>query len=102
MIPIWKQAAAASNIPAKIVDRDALEDTLTLAIESFSPDLAVLAVFMRILGNAFVQRFHGRLINTHHLYYLPLQALIPIKEHWMRECVFIVIQRHPAQCLCLS
>ena len=35
------------------------------AIDQHSPDLVVLAGFMRILTPAFVQHYHGRLLNIH-------------------------------------
>ena len=45
--------------------RDLFEDALTEAIDTQSPDLIVLAGFMRILSGAFVDRYAGRLINIH-------------------------------------
>ena len=38
---------------------------LAEAIEVHQPDLVVMAGFMRVLGDAFVQRFEGRLVNIH-------------------------------------
>ncbi|MFA6313604.1 MAG: phosphoribosylglycinamide formyltransferase [Sterolibacterium sp.] len=38
---------------------------LAEAIETHRPDLLVLAGFMRVLGDAFVHRFAGRMINIH-------------------------------------
>ena len=45
--------------------REAFDAALADAIEGYSPDLVVLAGFMRILGNAFVERFAGRMLNIH-------------------------------------
>lgn len=45
--------------------RQAFDEALADAVESHAPDLVVLAGFMRILGEAFVQRFAGRLLNIH-------------------------------------
>ena len=45
--------------------RDAFDIALAEAIESHRPDLVVLAGFMRILGEAFVSRFAGRMLNIH-------------------------------------
>ncbi len=38
---------------------------LARAIDSFEPDLVVLAGFMRILGEPIVRRFEGRMLNVH-------------------------------------
>lgn len=45
--------------------RDAFDAALADAIEAHRPDLVVLAGFMRILGEAFVTRFAGRMLNIH-------------------------------------
>ncbi|MEU7140631.1 phosphoribosylglycinamide formyltransferase [Nocardia sp. NPDC046473] len=88
-------AAAATNFPAKIVavgvdracaatehadaagvphfrvalndfsDRAAWDAALTDAVVGYAPDLVVSAGFMKILGPAFLDRFGGRIINTH-------------------------------------
>ena len=46
-------------------DRDAFDAALTVAIEQHAPDLVLLAGFMRVLGDPFVQRFAGRMLNIH-------------------------------------
>lgn len=46
-------------------DRDAFERALTAAIDAHTPDLIVLAGFMRVLSPAFVRRYQGRLLNIH-------------------------------------
>jgi phosphoribosylglycinamide formyltransferase 1 len=45
--------------------REAFDAQLALAIEAHAPDVVALAGFMRILGDAFVARFAGRLVNVH-------------------------------------
>ncbi|WP_245637317.1 phosphoribosylglycinamide formyltransferase [Actinomyces vulturis] len=35
------------------------------AVEKYTPDLIVCAGFMKILGQAFLERFEGKIINTH-------------------------------------
>ena len=63
--------ASSQGIPTAVVDhqayagREAFDAELTRCIESFNPDLLVLAGFMRILGEPFVQRYEGRLLNIH-------------------------------------
>ena len=63
--------ARGQGIAAVVVDhkafatRDAFDDELARQIDAFAPDVIVLAGFMRILGDAFVQRYEGRLVNVH-------------------------------------
>lgn len=45
--------------------REIYDEALADLIETFSPDLIVLAGFMRILTPAFVKKYKGRLINIH-------------------------------------
>ena len=45
--------------------RDAFDAALARAIDTHRPDLLVLAGFMRILTEGFVQRYAGRLLNIH-------------------------------------
>lgn len=46
-------------------DRDSFDAALAKAIDSYQPDIVVLAGFMRILTPGFVARYHGKLINIH-------------------------------------
>jgi len=46
-------------------ERSRFDQALAEAIDKEAPDLIVLAGFMRILGDAFVTRFNGKLINVH-------------------------------------
>jgi phosphoribosylglycinamide formyltransferase-1 len=46
-------------------DRAAFDSALSAAIDSFEPDLVVLAGFMRILTAEFVGHYRGRIINIH-------------------------------------
>ena len=63
--------AAAQGIPTVALspcdypDRAAFDRALADAVASHAPGLVVLAGFMRILGDAFVERFAGRLVNIH-------------------------------------
>jgi len=45
--------------------REAFDAALAAEIDRFEPHLVVLAGFMRILGEGFVQRYAGRLLNIH-------------------------------------
>jgi phosphoribosylglycinamide formyltransferase-1 len=63
--------AVAKGIPAVALpprdypDRAAFDRALADAVARFEPGLVVLAGFMRILGDEFVDRFAGRLVNIH-------------------------------------
>ena len=63
--------ARARGIATAVVDhkafdsRDAFDAELARSVETFTPDVLVLAGFMRILGDAFVHRFEGRMVNVH-------------------------------------
>ena len=46
-------------------DRAAFDAALAREIDTFSPNLVVLAGFMRILTDAFVTRYDGKLVNIH-------------------------------------
>ena len=64
-------SAAAKGVATRVLDhrefvsRTAFDATLAAAIDEFSPDLVVLAGFMRLLSEDFVRHFAGRLINIH-------------------------------------
>ena len=47
------------------LDRESFDQSLAQIINSYSPDLVVLAGFMRILSDSFVEQFEGKLINIH-------------------------------------
>lgn len=64
-------AAAARGIDTVTIDhrgfasRDEFDAALAAEIERHAPDLVLLAGFMRILTDAFVRRFEGRMLNIH-------------------------------------
>jgi phosphoribosylglycinamide formyltransferase-1 len=67
-------AAALERVPdalrwsaeaRRFPDRDAFDAALGDAVEASAPDWVLCAGYMRILGDAFVQRFDGRLLNVH-------------------------------------
>ncbi|MCX8960436.1 phosphoribosylglycinamide formyltransferase [Erwinia psidii] len=65
------ERARAAGVPAlslsatEFTDRQAFDRQLMLEIDAFSPDLVVLAGYMRILGPAFVAHYAGRMLNIH-------------------------------------
>ena len=63
--------AAQQGIATAVVDhrlhasREAFDAALLRVIDGFAPDLVLLAGFMRILSDGFVQHYAGRLLNIH-------------------------------------
>jgi len=63
--------AKAANIPYLIcshqdyASREAFDQKMQSLIDQFEPYLIVLAGFMRILSDGFVQHYQGRLLNIH-------------------------------------
>ena len=63
--------AARNGVATAVVDhtlspnRDDFERALGTAIDALSPDLVVLAGFMRVLSPGFVARYERRMINIH-------------------------------------
>ncbi len=63
--------AENSDIPGVVLDhkeydsREAYDDALFKLINSFTPDLVVLAGFMRILTPGLVQKLKGKMLNIH-------------------------------------
>lgn len=69
-IPALDRATAAGLatfvVPlADLPDRVAWDLALAAAVAAHRPDLVILAGFMKILGPAMLERFAGRLVNTH-------------------------------------
>ena len=65
------ERAAVAGIPNVAIDhrafesREAFDLALSELIDSFSPNLVILAGFMRILTPGFVDHFLGRMMNIH-------------------------------------
>lgn len=54
-----------SRTPKSCGGREAFDAALADAVAASAPDWIVCVGYMRILGNAFVQRFSGRILNIH-------------------------------------
>ena len=65
------ERAKAAGIATQVLssqafaDRESYDAALIQALESWNPDLLVMAGFMRILTPGFVQHFAGRMLNIH-------------------------------------
>jgi phosphoribosylglycinamide formyltransferase-1 len=88
------EIAAAHGIATAVVshkehaDRASFDAALAEVIDRYAPDLVVLAGFMRILTDAFVERYRGRLINIHPSL-LPAYPGIDTHERALRDGVRI-------------
>lgn len=65
------QRAKQAGIAAELIDhtrfdsRESFDQALIERIDSYQPDLVILAGFMRILTPGFVQHYLGKLLNIH-------------------------------------
>lgn len=64
------RARAAGVVSAVVphtdfADRAAFDAALARALEALRPDIVALAGFMRVLGDGFIRRFAGRMVNIH-------------------------------------
>lgn len=63
--------AQSHGVPTQVLnhrtfpDREAFDSALAAIIDAYQPDLVVLAGFMRILSEFFVDHYQSRLINIH-------------------------------------
>ena len=63
--------AKKAGIQTRVVDhrdhdsRDDFDQALQACIDTYQPDLIILAGFMRILTPAFVEHFRGKMLNIH-------------------------------------
>jgi len=65
------QRAKKAGIVTEVIEhtefesREAFDQAMMQSIDSYNPELIILAGFMRILTDAFVEHYAGRLINIH-------------------------------------
>jgi len=65
------ERAKEAGIPTHVLDhtgfssREAFDQSLQTLIDQYRPNLIVLAGFMRILSDDFVEHYYGKLINIH-------------------------------------
>lgn len=89
------ERAARAGIEAVALDharfqtREAFDAELARAIDAATPALVVLAGFMRVLGDAFVERYQGRMINLH-------PSLLPAYRglHTYERCLADGVRKH--------
>ena len=66
LVTAQNQCIATAVVPHRaFADRAAFDAALSAEIDRYTPDLIVLAGFMRVLTERFVARYAGRMINIH-------------------------------------
>lgn len=89
------ERAQAAGILTEVIEhkqfanREAFDQVLQTRIDSFQPDLVVLAGFMRILTHEFVTHYTGRLLNIH-------PSLLPLYKgvHTHQRVLADKVQQH--------
>lgn len=65
------ERARKAHIPVEVVshndfsDRDSFDQELMNTIDKYQPELVVMAGFMRVLTDEFVEHYNGRMMNIH-------------------------------------
>lgn len=60
-----KDIATQVVLSEGISSREQYDELLSTAIDGFQPDLILMAGFMRILGEPFVEKYQGKMLNIH-------------------------------------
>lgn len=62
-----REAGYATEVVAhaEYLDRTRFDRALASALDHHRSDIVALAGFMRVLGDEFIRRFHGRMVNIH-------------------------------------
>lgn len=91
------ERAARAGVPTETLDhrayagRDAFDTALAAAIDAHAPALVVLAGFMRIFSDAFVEHYRDRMINIHPSLLPDLRGL-----HTHQRALDAGVERHGA------
>ena len=75
-------------------DRAAHEAALLEVLDGVSPDLLVLAKYMRILSPDFVSRWHRQIVNIHHSFLPAFSGAKPYRQAWERGVKIIGATAH--------
>ena len=54
------------HVPHEGISREAHEEQLRRAIDAHAPEYVVLARYMRVLSERFIDRYPSRIVNIHH------------------------------------
>ncbi len=82
------------HVPHEGVSRAAHEAALGQVIDAHAPAYVVLARYMRILSEAFVARYAGRLLNIHHSFLPAFAGASPYRQAFARGVKLIGATAH--------
>ncbi len=81
-------------ISAEGISREEHEERVIAKTKELSPDLLVLAKYMRILSPHFVEQFEGKIINIHHSFLPAFIGANPYKQAYERGVKIIGATAH--------
>lgn len=76
------------------LSREEHEDKIIEAIDTYKPELIVLAKYMRILNPKFVKHFNRKILNIHHSFLPAFIGANPYKQAWQRGVKIIGATAH--------
>lgn len=82
------------HVPVGELEREDHEAALAAAIDPYSPDLLVLAKYMRVLTPAFVARYPNRILNIHHSFLPAFVGKNPYAQAYERGVKIIGATAH--------
>ncbi|MCI4400252.1 MAG: formyltetrahydrofolate deformylase [Campylobacteraceae bacterium] len=82
------------HLPAEGISREEHEAKVIELAKSLSPDLLVLAKYMRILTPNFVSHFEGKIVNIHHSFLPAFIGANPYKQAYERGVKIIGATAH--------
>jgi formyltetrahydrofolate deformylase len=82
------------HVPHEGVSREAHEDELGRAIDAHAPDYVVLARYMRVLSERFIDRYPNRIVNIHHSFLPAFAGASPYRQAFGRGVKLIGATAH--------
>ena len=82
------------HISHKDISREKHEELIISEIEKYSPEIIVLAKYMRILTDKFVSKFDKKIINIHHSFLPAFIGANPYKQAYERGVKIIGATAH--------
>jgi formyltetrahydrofolate deformylase len=83
-------------LPVSHETRSRQEEAIRSLLDQYHVDLVVLARYMQVLSDAFVEDWAGRIINIHHAFLPAFQGASPYKQAYERGVKMIGATAHYA------